>query len=75
MGNTTNKSEYYDSHYLSINNEEIQNIRKNYKVVDVDWLDSILVKSKMFNDDYFVKSPNKKEVVNKMLKHYLNDKD
>ena len=75
MGNTLKTAKYYNSNYTSINDEEIQNIRQKYKVVDVDWLDSILVKSKMFNDDYFVKSPKKKKVVNKMLEHYLNDKD
>jgi non-homologous end joining protein Ku len=75
MGNSIKTAEYYNSNYASINDEEIQNIRNKYKVVEVDWLDSILVNSKMFNDDYFIKSPEKKEVVNKMLEYYLNDKD
>ena len=75
MGNLIKTTKYHNSHYASLNDEEIQNIRKNYKVIDVDWLDHTLVNSKMFNDDYFVKSPKKKEVVNNMLEHYLNDKD
>ena len=70
-----NDNKYHNTFYTSLNEEEIQRIRKDYKVIDIDWLDSILVNSKMFNDEYFIKLPKKKEVINKMLEHYLNDKD
>jgi hypothetical protein len=44
-------------------------------VVDVDWLESINVNSKIFNDDYFLKSPQKKEIINNMTDFFINDKD
>jgi hypothetical protein len=37
----------------------IQHLRTDYKVVDVDWLESSVVKFKIFDDDYFIKSPQK----------------
>ena len=33
----------------------IKNIRTNYKVIDVDCLDTSLVNSKIYNDKYFEK--------------------
>jgi hypothetical protein len=77
MGNliTNHDEKFHNSFYTSLDDTEIQRIRKNYKVIHVDWLDSTLVKSKMFNDEYFEKLPEKKEFINKMLEHYLNDRD
>ena len=75
MGNTSTSKKYYNSHYSSLDDDQIKDIRKNYKVIDVDWLDTVLVNSKMFNDEYFTKSYEKKELVNTMLEHYLHDKD
>jgi hypothetical protein len=75
MGNINSSKKYYNSHYSSLDEDQIKNIRKNYKVIDVDWLDKTLVDSKMFHDEYFTKSPKKKEVVNNILHHYLHDKD
>jgi hypothetical protein len=74
MGNTSSET-YYNSHYSSLDDGQIKDIRKNYKVIDVDWLNEILVHSKMFDDEYFRKLPKKREVVNTMLEHYLHDKD
>ena len=70
-----NCEKYYNSFYGSLDHDNIQNIRKNYKVLDVDWLDNTLVNYVMFNDEYFEKSANKKKVINNMLDYYLNDKD
>jgi hypothetical protein len=75
MGNTSSSNKYYNSHYSLLDDNQIKDIRKNYKVIDVDWLDIVLVNSKMFNDEYFTKSPKKKEVISDMLQFYLNDKD
>jgi hypothetical protein len=77
MGNliTNNSEKYHNIHYSTINDDEIKHIRTNYKVVDVDWLDTNIVKSKIFNDEYFMKLPKKEEVIDNMLEHYLNDKD
>ena len=77
MNNTINfkeeNNELIDT-YWSINNERINEIRQNYKVIDIDWLDPILVNSKIFNDEYFQK-PEKIEAVNNMLGYYLNHPD
>jgi hypothetical protein len=75
MGNTSSYKTYQNSYYSTLCEDQIKDIRKNYKVIDVDWLDKILVNSKMFNDEYFTKSPKKKEVVNNILEYCLNDKD
>ena len=61
MGNINNSNQYHNIRYLALYDNEIQYIRTNYKVVDVDWLESIQVNSKIFNDDYFLKSPQKKK--------------
>ena len=70
-----NSEKYHNSFYTSLHHDGIQDIRKKYKVLDVDWLDSTLVNYVMFNDEYFEKSLKKKEVINNMLDYYLNDKD
>jgi hypothetical protein len=62
--------QYSDSYWsLSIT----EDIKEDYKIIDVDWLDPILVKSKMVGDKYF--TPEKEEIVNNMLTYYLNHKD
>jgi len=71
---TNNYEKYFTSYYTSIHDDEIQNIRNNYKVIDVDWLDNTQVNSKIMNDEYFEKSPKKKELINNMLNYYRNDK-
>ena len=40
MGNTNSNDKYHNSHYITIDDEAI---RIKYKVVNVDWLDTILV--------------------------------
>jgi hypothetical protein len=77
MGNSTsnNSEKYYNSYYTSLNDNEIKHIRSNYKVVDIDWLDTILINTKIFDDDYFIKSPQQIYLINSMAESYLNDKD
>jgi hypothetical protein len=77
MGNTTtnNSEEYHDCRYTTLNDNEIKHLRTDYKVVYVDWLESSVVKFKIFDDDYFIKSPQKKYLINNMVEFYLNDKD
>jgi hypothetical protein len=61
MGNLIkNKTSIYDDHYMSLDNKQIQKIRETYKIIDVNSLDTNLVNSKMFGDNYFEKSPQKK---------------
>jgi len=74
MGNK--QTHHYNSNqYTTLDDDQIRHIRQNYKVIDVCWLDEMELHSKMFNDEYFIKSPEKQRVVNQMLKYYLNDID
>ena len=77
MGNTQiihlNKKKQCNDFFSHIDEEKIQYLRNNYKIIDVDYLEPILVRSKMFGDDYF--KLQKKDAVNNMLDYYLNHKD
>ena len=87
MGNTNNnnsgnydgyffkKQKKYSDHYTDLDNEKLQDIKNNYKILEVNYLDPILVRSKMFGQDYFELSPHKKESVNQMLDFYMNHPD
>ena len=50
-------------------------LKEKYKIIEVDWLDTTLVKYQMFSDVYFRKANEKEKMVNKMLDYYLNHKD
>lgn len=63
---------YNYSFYTVIDEDQIQNIRQNYKVVDVNCLTTIEINSKMVNDEYF--TPEKKNVINNILDYHLNCK-
>jgi hypothetical protein len=65
---------YIDS-FCSLTNNEIAEIRNKNKVIDVDWLDKVLVDYTMFGDEYFEKNPTKKIVVQNMLDYYLTHRD
>lgn len=67
--------EKYNDIYISLDGKMINEIRQNYKIIDVDWLSYTLVNSKMFADEYFKNSPDKKIIINNMLKYYLNHED
>ena len=75
MGNSIqNKCDkYHNTVYTKIENNQIVDIRKEYKIIDVVWLDPMLLDSKIWNDEYFEKSPKKKEIIKSMLSDYLND--
>lgn len=60
--------------FTNIDEENILYIRNNYKIIDVDYLDPVLVRSKMFGDNYFNLLTIKKDTVNKMLDYYLDHK-
>ena len=68
-----NKIIYED--YLKINNEEIKKLKENYKIFEVNRLDKNLINNIMFNDEYFIKYPYKKNIINDMLNFYINNKD
>ena len=77
MGNTPtihlNNKKHYNDFFTHIDEEKIHDLRNNYKIIDVNYLEPILVRSKIFGDDYF--NHHKKDTVNKMLEYYLNHKD
>lgn len=52
--------EKYNDNYTLLDDKMINEIRQNYKIIDVDWLSYTLVNSKMFADEYFKNSPDKK---------------
>ena len=61
--------------FTGIDEENIVYLRNNYKIIDVDYLNPILVHSKMFNDKYFTQSSQKTDIVNNMLDYYFNHRD
>jgi hypothetical protein len=74
MGNTNNK-QYYNDFYTSLDNKQIEYIRSNYKIIDVDYLNPIIVNSAIFADKFFSQSPLKKDIINDMLDYYLKHPD
>jgi len=81
MGNTLNMNLLVDKKnkkhdfFTHLADEKILDLKNNYKIIDVDYLDPILVHCKMFDDDYFKLHSNKENVVNNMLDYYLNHDD
>jgi hypothetical protein len=69
-----NKNIYIDK-FWSIEPDEIKKLRENYKIIDVDWLDPVLVDYQMFGDKYFNENKDKKQIVNAMMDYYLSHKD
>ena len=61
--------------YTGLSNDQLNNIKEKYKVIEVPWLDATQVNYKLFNDNYFENSSCKKEMVEEMLNYYLNHQD
>jgi hypothetical protein len=77
MGNNINisKQNKYTDFFTGIDEEKILYLKNNYKIIEVDYLESTLVQSKMFGDNYFKLLPQKKDIVNNMLDYYLYHTD
>lgn len=77
MGNNIDYSRKnnFKDYFTGINEENISYLRNNYKIIDVDYLDTSLVYSKMFCDNYFKLLPQKKDIINDMLDYYINHND
>ena len=73
MGNNVQCSKSSDL-FTGIDEENIIDLRNNYKILYVDYLDPDLVHAKMYDGNTFV-LPRKKYIVNNMLEYYLNHKD
>lgn len=74
IGEEINKKPNYKDFFMGINEEKILYLRNNYKIIDVDYLDPILVHSKMVSDNFFI-LPQKIDTLNNMLEYYLNHND
>ena len=74
MGNNIHfpKKEKFNDFFTHIDEEKITYLRNNYKIIDVDYLEPILVRSKIFGDDSL---SVKKTTVNNMLDYYLQHRD
>ena len=64
----------FENSFDKLDKNQIENIRENYKVVDVEWLDEALVNSKMFGDKYF-DDPQKKQVIQNLLDFHLSSRE
>lgn len=73
--NNNNNKNIYTDNFITIGQNEINNLRGKFKILDVDYLDPILVNSKMFGDKYFESNPTKKQIIQEMLDYYLLHKD
>jgi len=73
MGNSY--KQFYNDSFTSLDNKQIEHIRSNYKIIDVPYLNPIIVRSAIFADDYFTKSPIKTDIINNMLDYYLKHPD
>ena len=74
MGNNIHipKRNNSNDYYTSLDDEKIIDLKNNYKIIEVDYLHPILVRSKIFNDETF---SQKKTILDEMMKDYLRHKD
>lgn len=70
-----NKPIYVNNSFTTLNSNEIEDIRKRYKVIDVEWFDKNKVNNTIYNDEYFIRYPYKKKVLNDMVDYFITDKD
>ena len=71
----SNNSTDYKDFFTSLSDDRIKEIKENYKVISVDWLDRDLVNYEMFGDKYFTTNHEKEKIINNMLDFYLEHKD
>jgi hypothetical protein len=74
MGNNNIQHSKSNDLFTVVDDGNIVDLRKDYKIIDVDYLDLDLVHAKMYDRNVFV-LPRKKDIVNNMLEYYLNHKD
>lgn len=75
INNTQMNNNVYMDSYSTIKPDEINEIRKNYKIIDVEWLNRDNVDYKIFVDEYFNFNQNKIQIVGNMMNYYLSHKD
>ena len=70
MGNNI-QSNTFDDFYTVIDEKIMVDLKNNYKIIYVDYLDQDLVYAGMYDRNLFV-LPRKKNIINNMLDYYLN---
>lgn len=65
----------YQTRFWSISDDEIVNLRKDNKIIDVDWFDKHKVDYAMSGDNYFTENPDKKQIINDMVEYFLTQPD
>jgi hypothetical protein len=58
-----------------LEDENIHYLGNNYKIIEFEYLDPLLIKSKMSMDNYFQLFPLKKKIVNNMVDYYITHRD
>jgi len=71
--NNHKEKDIYEKNLSTLTLNEIEDIRKIYKIIDVKWIDKTQINYAMFGDDYF--NLSKKNFVNNILEYYSTDKD
>jgi len=68
------KNEYFEN-YTSLTIDEIQKIKQNYKIININYFNTDVIKFKIITDEYFEKNPNKTKMVNNMINFYIKSKN
>lgn len=66
---------YEDYGFYTLKQEDIDDLRTRYKIINVNWFDKIQVKSSIFADEYFNSQPEKIKVIDDMIEHFETHKD
>jgi len=83
MGNTYNmflfkkkikENDENKDHFTNLDQENLTNIKNNFQIIYVDYLDPDLVHAGMYDKNAFI-LPRTKNIVNNMLEYYLNHED
>ena len=69
------KSNNFNVFSSGIDEDKIVDLINNYKIINVDYLESKLVYSQMYGNNYFELLPERKNIVDNMFTYYLNNKD
>ena len=74
MGNSP-QPKIIETRFEVLKKSDLDEIRKTYKIVEVPYLDPIVVDTSTKNDIYFVIFSKKKELLNNMVHYYLTHND
>jgi len=69
-----NNNKHFKDFFTGISDGDIINLKNNYKIINVDYLEPTLVRSKMYENNSFLLS-RKSDIINNMLNYYLKHND